>query len=69
VYAVDRGGSDGGTVRRVPVQVLERNPTVAAVTADLRAGDLIAVINLDALGDGAAVTFPRVSGGNPRGGG
>jgi HlyD family secretion protein len=69
VYAVDRGGSDGGTVRRVPVQVLERNPTVAAVTGHLRAGDLIAVINLDALVDGAAVTFPRVSGGDPRGGG
>jgi HlyD family secretion protein len=69
VYAVARGEGDTGVARRVPVRVLERNPTVAAVEADLRAGDLIAVINLDALDDGAAVTFPRVVGGSTRGGG
>jgi HlyD family secretion protein len=69
VYAVARGEGDAGVARRVPVRVLERNPTVAAVEGDLHAGDLIAVINLEALEDGAAVTFPRVPEGNPRGGG
>jgi HlyD family secretion protein len=60
VLRVERGEGDVGTARRVAVTVLERNPTVAAVTGDLRPGDLIAVINLDAIDDGATVSFPRV---------
>lgn len=69
VYVVVRGDGDAGMARRVPVRVIERNPTVAAVEADLRAGDLIAVIDLEALDDGTSVNFPRVVEGNPRGGG
>jgi HlyD family secretion protein len=61
VFRIDRGAGDTGVARRLPVTVAERNPTVAAVTGDLREGDLIAVINLDALADGAAVTFPGVN--------
>ena len=61
VYRVERGDSDAGVARRVDVVVLERNPTVAAVEADLAPGDLIALINLDTLVDGAAVTFPSVA--------
>jgi len=65
VYRVDRGEGDTGVARRVSVTVLERNPTVAAVEADLAPGDLIAVVNLDALADGAPVAFPRVAAGAP----
>ena len=49
--------AEGGIARRVAVEVLERNPTVAAVVGDLRAGDLIAVIDLDRLSDGLPVRF------------
>jgi HlyD family secretion protein len=63
VFRVERGNGDTGVARRVQVTVLERNPTVAAVTGDLGEGDLIAVINLDALADGSAVAFPGVGGG------
>jgi len=69
VMRVERGEGDTGIAHRVAVRVLERNPTVAAVEGDLRADDLIAVINIDALGDGDAVTFPKVTGGTGRGGG
>lgn len=65
VYAVDRGEGDTGLARRVGVSVLERNPTVAAVDADLESGALIAVVNLDALDDGVAVAFPGVPAGAP----
>ena len=65
VYAVDRSEGDTGLVRRVHVAVLERNPTVAAVDIDLEPGELIAVVNLDALDDGVAVSFPRVAAGGP----
>ena len=61
VYRIDPLTGDGGTARRVVVTVLERNPTVAAVAGDLRPGDLIAVINLETLGDGAAVSFPAMT--------
>jgi len=47
--------AEGGIARHVPVVVLERNPTVAAVEGELRAGDLIAVIELDRLSDGLPV--------------
>ncbi|MFO7543874.1 MAG: efflux RND transporter periplasmic adaptor subunit [Trueperaceae bacterium] len=60
VHRVVPTGEDRGTVERVPVTVLERNPTVAAVDGELRDGDLIAVIDLDTLRDGAGVTFPPV---------
>jgi len=65
VYRVERGEGDTGVARRVSVAVLERNPTVAAVDADLAPGDLIAVVNLDALADGVTVAFPRVPLGAP----
>ncbi len=68
VLRVERGEGDVGTASRVPVTVLERNPTVAAVEGDLRPGDLIAVINLDAIDDGDAVSFPSLGGGTDRGG-
>lgn len=60
VFRVVPSADDRGTVERVPVTVLERNPTLAAVDGDLRDGDLIAVIDLDTLRDGAGVTFPPV---------
>jgi HlyD family secretion protein len=64
VYRVDAADATTGVVRRVPVEVLERNPTVAAVVADgLDAGDLIALIAIDELADGDAVAFPPVVGG------
>lgn len=47
--------AEGGIARRVAVEVRERNPTLAAVQGELRAGDLIAVINLDQLSDGLPV--------------
>lgn len=50
-----------GTAEQVEITVLDRNPTLAAAEpaagAQLLPGDLIAVINLDALADGAAVTY------------
>ncbi len=55
------------TAEHVPVEVLERNPTVAAVRAvgaagatapvALREGDLVAVVNVDAIADGARVAL------------
>jgi len=63
VLADDRGG----TAEHVPVEVLERNPTVAAVRVGpvaegaapggLREGDLVAVVNVDAIADGARVAL------------
>jgi len=61
VHRVEPAEGTTGTVSRVSVTVLERNPTVAAIDvagAALAPGDLIAVVNLDALEDGATVTFP-----------
>lgn len=56
-----------GTAEYVPVEVLERNPTVAAVrvgptvgdppAVGLREGDLVAVVNVDAIADGARVAL------------
>ncbi len=63
VFRIEPDADRTGVARRVPVTVVERNPTVAAVTGDLRAGDLIAVINLDALTDGATVSYPGLGGG------
>ena len=65
VYRVERGDNGPGVARRVDVVVLERNATLAAVEADLAAGDLIALINLDVLADGAAVDFPSATSGGP----
>ena len=53
---------DGGSAQHVPVTVLERNPTLAAVEGALSAGDVIAVVGLDAIVDGAPVSFPRLPG-------
>ena len=53
---------DGGSAEHVPLTVLERNPTLAAVEGALSAGDLIAVVGLDAIADGAPVSFPRLPG-------
>ncbi len=69
VYRVDATGEASGVVHRVDVDVLARNATLAAVEADLADGDLIAVINLDALSDGDAVGFPPVVAGPDAGGG
>ena len=61
--------ADGGgaTAEHVPVEVLERNPTVAAVrvgpaagdpaSTGLREGDLVAVVDVDAIADGARVAL------------
>mgnify|MGYP002619980855 CR=1 FL=1 len=68
VWRVAATGANAGVAERVDVTVLERNPTVAAVTGDLQAGDLIAVIGLDALYDGVAVTFPATTPRSGRGG-
>jgi HlyD family secretion protein len=57
--------ADGGIARHVPVVVLERNPTLAAVEGDLRAGDLIAVIELDRLSDGLPVRVAPSGGRRP----
>lgn len=46
-----------GSAERVRVEVLERNPTVAAVAGDLRPGDLIAVIDVDRLDEGSTVAL------------
>ncbi|MBW6455157.1 MAG: HlyD family efflux transporter periplasmic adaptor subunit [Trueperaceae bacterium] len=67
-YVVRVLADDGvGTAEHVPVEVLERNPTVAAVRvgpvaegtagAGLRAGDLVAVVDVDAIADGDRVSF------------
>ena len=69
VYRVDATGEETGVVRRVDVAVLARNATLAAVEADLAPGDLIAVINLDALADGDTVGYPPVATGTEVGGG
>lgn len=69
VWRVTATGASAGVAERVAVTVLERNPTVAAVAGELRPGDLIAVIGLDALHEGAAVTFPAPTPRTDRGGG
>lgn len=66
VVRIEPGAAGGGTAHRVAVTVLERNPTVAAVTGELRPGDLVAVIDLDSLSDGASVSFPEVTRGGGR---
>jgi HlyD family secretion protein len=54
-----------GSAERVEITVLDRNPTLAAARpatgALLEAGELIAVINLDALTDGTAVVYTPLS--------
>lgn len=59
VTLVDPSGRERGQAAHVPVRVIERNPTVAAVEGPLQAGDLIAVVGLDAIPDGATVSFPN----------
>lgn len=72
VYRVDAAEEgDRGTAERVEVAVLDRNATVAALdptASPLAEGDPIAVVGLDMLSDGAAVTYPQTGGGDPRGG-
>ena len=68
VVRIDPGTAASGTAHRVAVTVLERNPTVAAVTGELRPGDLVALIDLDSLSDGDNVSFPEVARGGGRGG-
>lgn len=46
-----------GSAERVEIEILDRNPTIAAVRSQLEPGALIAVINLDLLADGAAVVY------------
>lgn len=71
--------ADGGgaTAEHVPVEVLERNPTFAAVrlgptgpdpaAVGLREGDLVAVVNVDAIADGARVAPAATRGGRALG--
>jgi len=75
-YVVRVLADDGvGTAEHVPVEVLERNPTVAAVRVGpvaegaapggLREGDLVAVVDVDAIADGARVSFTPPDRGGP----
>ena len=62
LFRVDRGEEPGsGTARRVEVDPVDRNATVAAVDPDgtdgLSGGDTIAVVGIDELEDGAPVRF------------
>jgi multidrug efflux pump subunit AcrA (membrane-fusion protein) len=61
VYKVVERQAGQGTVEKVPVKVLDRNATLAATQSDaLKADDLIAVINLEELKAGDAVTYDPV---------
>lgn len=64
VYRVRRGEPGRGVAERVPVTVLDRNATLAAVAdGALQPGDAIAVTNVDRLADGDAVSFEAAAGG------
>ncbi len=75
-YVVRVLADDGvGTAEHVPVEVIERNPTVAAVRVGpvaegaapgaLREDDLVAVVDVDAIADGARVSFAAPDRGGP----
>ena len=54
----DPGSAErSGVAERVGVRVLERNPTLAAVEGALAPGDLIAMVDVDQLVEGALVQF------------
>jgi len=60
---VEEGPVTRGTARRIPVTPLETNPTVAALepgASGVEAGDWIIVVGVDAVEDGATVSFPPV---------
>ena len=58
VYRIVPGGEEGtGTAERLSLEILDRNATVAATQGELESGDLIALINLEELEDGALVSF------------
>lgn len=58
VYRVVPGEEEGnGTAERLALEILDRNATVAAAEGGLESGDLIALINLEDLEDGALVSF------------
>jgi len=58
VYLVSESEPGEGTARKASVTILDRNPTIAAVeSAELSEGDLIAVINLEELGDAEGVSY------------
>lgn len=63
VYKIAPQGDHSGRVERVPVTVLARSDLLAAVRPHqaLKAGDLLASTSLDALREGAAVTFTTVT--------
>ena len=62
VYKVTESEPGRGTLTRATVNILDRNATVAAAESDaLKAGDLIAVISLDALAAGDPVSYDPVS--------
>jgi multidrug efflux pump subunit AcrA (membrane-fusion protein) len=66
VYRVARGDDPGsGTAERVEVAPLDRNATVSALdpaASDLSAGDLVAVVGLERIEDGARVSFDPPAG-------
>ena len=65
VYKVVQSQAGQGKVEKVVLTVLDRNATVAAVeSADLKADDLIAVINLEELEAGDAVGYDSVDNAN-----
>jgi multidrug efflux pump subunit AcrA (membrane-fusion protein) len=61
VYKVIETEAGQGIIEKIIVKVLDRNATVAAVeSADLKASDLIAVINLENLEAGDLVGYDPV---------
>ncbi|MEX2501716.1 MAG: efflux RND transporter periplasmic adaptor subunit [Trueperaceae bacterium] len=65
-FRIEPGSDPGrGVARRVEVQVLDRNATVAALdpnASSLEPGALIVVVGVDALSDGDEVRFPPPAG-------
>ena len=60
----EQRGQTRGVAQRVPVEVLDRNATLAAVSSDaLSAGDRVAATNIDKLADGDPVSFEAGGGG------
>lgn len=58
VFKVNEDEAGEGVVEKATIEVLDRNATIAAATStSLSAKDLIAVINLDELEDGDAVSY------------
>ncbi len=64
VFRVRQTEPGRGVAQRVPVEVADRNATLAAVrSADLAAGDRVAATNVDALETGETVVFETAGGG------